>query len=203
MILQISLICASARNVAVSTGPGNDHVNFGGPRNDAGDPNSIVRGHLAVQLGDGNDGLRVGGSDIAHGLSADAGKGNDYVTVVGSRIHGVSSIWTDAGSDHVLFERSFAEFARIGTGRDADQVALVDTAFARVSVNMGAGDDRVMIDGLNARVAWFNGGAGNDTLRVQGENHINHLRVGNFETTSGDADRADVDRYEAISNLFT
>ena len=49
----------------VTAGPGNDRsVNVGGPRSSTDHVNTIIQGGLSVDLGEGDDSLRVGGSLI-------------------------------------------------------------------------------------------------------------------------------------------
>lgn len=171
--------------VSVATGLGNDHVNIGGPQTQVSDMNTVIQGRLLVDLGEGNDSLRIGGSEVEQGLEAHGGMGNDDVAIRASRLGGVSSIGTGAGYDEVTVGGTHAEFLRVQTGDDADQVALVDSAFSGVGVNLGQGSDELVLAGVRAETGYFQGGPGHDALRLNGLNQFGRLRIAGFESAGG------------------
>jgi hypothetical protein len=172
-------------SVAIGAGWGDDDVNIGGPLTSVTDVNTAIHGRLIVELGEGNDSLRVGGSGIGHGMLAYGGIGNDYFAVARSRIGGILGIAAGAGDDNVIIGQTHAAHVRVGTGSGADQLALIDSTFASIAVNTGEGHDEVVVASVSARAAWFHGGPGNDVLQFQGLSHFGRLRISSFETVRG------------------
>jgi Ca2+-binding RTX toxin-like protein len=134
----------------------------------------------------GGDDTFTGGVLAATG-GVDAGSGNDLISFTGTSI-GAGTVAGGAGDDLIDFSNAEAVVAANVTGGDGNDtmdvagifagsfsggagndVLSIGTLGAGASIDMGAGDERVVIDSVGsdtAGVASIFGGDGNDTISV-------------------------------------
>jgi hypothetical protein len=179
---------ASAANVSISTGWGDDHVML---------RDVETEGDLSVRTGQGDDALDL--RNIAAGTLEIATAGGD--DEVAARLNNVTAttaeIRTGRGEDNVEIRDSlFGELTlRLGKGNDRATLLNVEAEDA-LTVFGGDGNDRLALDGVAAAQALLNTGAGNDSIWLT-DSEFDDLRI-NF----GDGN----DRLSAegtVANAFT
>jgi Ca2+-binding RTX toxin-like protein len=124
-----------------------------------------LAGSGVVSGGDGNDNITFTGTDVAAGL-IDGGSGNDIVKftdTLGASI--AAKVVGGDGNDTLDVAGIFAGSFSGGAGND---VVKIGTVAAGASIDLGAGDERIVIAqvGTAAGIATILGGEGNDTISV-------------------------------------
>lgn len=155
-------------------------------RGTAGDDVIVTRGAAAVVAGRGSDRICVTGDNRRRGgTQVDAGPGDDRVRVATTSTHRVQA-FLGAGADvyrggsgrdvvSAEYDRTFIDPAavdvvdRISTGAGADQVR-VGVGVGHVThdvLDLGAGDDTLVVEGLSSPDVRPEGGAGADRLQLR------------------------------------
>ena len=140
-------------------GDGNDSITVNGidvlTRGGAGNDRITVSGtRMDVRSGDGNDTLTLSGRD----MEIDGGEGADVIDVTG-----LTNSWIRMGGDDIL----------IGRGDGADGLRFYVTPGADFSGT--SSNDNIIADGGDSTI---NGGAGNDTLTVDGDTELSSTLIG-------------------------
>ena len=198
------------RNLAVSSGEGNDIVRVGqpdGPIDGPADgpideplppaeevaatpsqdqtPNTAqvrVRGATHIHLGAGEDALNVNDLNTRL-LHVNGGADSDRIVISDTRA-GLVNIHGGRGeaSDTIRVNQTNARVLGIRTGAGDDSVRVTDSAFSLIAAGLGAGNDTLALGGVKARAAFLFGGAGDEDLyRDLGENMIRNQVVRGFE----------------------
>lgn len=147
----------------ISTGGGNDTIRITGSADSA-----------FIYLGDGNDSLTVTGA--ASNLDITAGAGNDALSFFSEATN--VSVSTESGNDTVVFKKQL-----IGTDTgitfdnwlqaSGDTLDATSLSFTNPSIDLGSGNDSLVLGGGTAGPVAINTGSGNDTIQL----------TGSFETT--------------------
>jgi Ca2+-binding RTX toxin-like protein len=154
-------------------GSGNDRVEGG----DGADSVYDYAGNDQIYLGDGNDFLSSdAGSDLI-----DAGAGNDFIEI--QRQDG-------RGGDVVT--------ASAGDGNDIVQLLLY--SLSTVSVDLGAGDDRVWLYGIKSNLT-ITLGSGADIVNTEGVFYSNMAQFGHISIT--DFNQSEGDRLDLQATIGT
>lgn len=166
-----------ADNDTVLSGEGNDTIQLSQRDKDG----HLITGGYLIRSGTGNDALVLWGAG-----TADAGAGHDAVTVLGA-----VQLDAGAGNDRV----QFGDLALVGyppvlepignlTGSYSDLGLGNDTAivYARpTSVDMGYGNDRVMIATASPNLWYLTGGAGGDHFQFTFAWSHGQVRITDFD----------------------
>ncbi|MCF7529362.1 hypothetical protein ACOR62_03080 [Neisseria lisongii] len=188
-------------NGNIITGDGNDHFKIvsgmvGSSTIAAGNGDNQIEigGNMSgnsITTGSGDDHIKIG-KTFANG-SVTTGAGDDQIEIGGNLNHG--TIMTDDGNDTVLIKGGLShggllgentESIRVLTGNGNDDVTIEGQA-VRGLVDLGAGDDTLTLSNTyydsNSKQLQFNGGEGNDTLKlVAGDETYTMRTIKNFET---------------------
>jgi len=161
----------------ISTGAGNDTIRIAGQANDA-----------FIYLGDGNDSLTVSG--IASNLDVKAGAGNDAISFFDTATN--VSVATAGGNDTVVFskqligdDKSITFDAWPQSGDDS-----ISPSFTNPSVDLGSGNDSLILGGGTSGPVAINTGSGNDTVQLKGAfDNTQFILDGRIEGLSTGKDR--------------
>lgn len=172
--------------VLVDTGDGNDHVtmrggvpgpqslavNLGNGLNDAAFINLMIAGPMAVTGGTGTDLIETRIVDVQRLLTINAGDGNNKLRMRSTSAES-GQVTTGQGADQVSIDASgrYTNTLRVRTGSGTDTVSLLSIEAGTIDVDLGAGNDRILLGGdrFHRRLR-FDGGLGVDTVRyVAGE----------------------------------
>lgn len=139
----------------ISTGAGNDTIRITGQANDA-----------FIYLGNGNDSLTVSGT--ASNLDIKAGAGNDAISFFDTATN--VSVATEGGNDTVVFSKQL-----IGEDKSITFDAWpqsgdysISPSFTNPSVDLGSGNDSLILGGGTSGPVAINTGSGNDTIQLKG-----------------------------------
>ena len=170
----------------INMGAGNDKIQIGG---------GLAAGVYTFNLGDGNDILDIARDVVNLAFTnVDAGDGSDLIRV-GSHWDGGGDVKLGQGNDEVIVNGYIAGAKNFDFGADDDTLIVNGkgrtdgiSIFGNTKINMGAGDDTVMLAGdigsdrVHSNVS-VDGGDGNDTLFfTTSDVHTNLKRLLNFET---------------------
>jgi hypothetical protein len=139
-----------------------------------------VRGGAHINLGGGNDEFHADQVKSRFGIVASGGEGDD--TFDASAVQGAAFlVLGDGGLDDVTVDDADVRLLGIHTGADNDTVELRDSTFAAIGVSLGDGNDLLTTANLEAKLAWFAGGDGEDTLDNTVASTFEHSRIAGFE----------------------
>jgi hypothetical protein len=177
------------RGLVANLGDGNDVLRI----NEAS-----FRGNVAINMGEGDDRVSIGVApevteaslttdddadidlpsvQIGQSLLIRTGAGNDTVVINDTRGRGSLGVSTGEGDDTV----------RLGLASEGEEEAELDdevlVSFAHgVALDLGAGADDLFVNQLRAGAFHANGGAGADTMRIDGvKTHVMNVSGGRGE----------------------
>lgn len=147
-------------------------VSLGNGQNDARFINFSIGGPITVTGGAGQDFIETRIVDVQGRLTIDAGDGNNTIRMrATSALSG--QITTGQGVDRVSIDAGgrYTGELRLRTGAGADTVWILGIEVGMIDVDLGAGDDVILLAGGHFhRRTRFDGGVGRDTVRyVAGE----------------------------------
>ncbi|OOF47352.1 hypothetical protein BKK51_00425 [Rodentibacter trehalosifermentans] len=189
---------------------------FGGAGNDSIQVDGNFDGNKTIELGEGNNELRLGygtsgGTDLKKATSFTSGSGDDIISVKGSidTIAGQKQTF-DLGDGNNFIETGgnidtngvftfgkdvdtvsikgglYGGTFNFGAGNDEMTVGTIaKSAVDNVKLNFGEGDDKLIINGTQVNTGYgaIDGGEGNDTIVLKGQNlDLKLSQVINFET---------------------
>lgn len=177
-----------------------DHVFSGLLKVGSGDGNDVVKvldvtsGLVFIETGLNDDLVQLGDSSVrsdatirAALLKIETGAGDDSVEIEDAIVSAwLTKIDTGMGDDRVSVDDLQARAAvEIQTGEGTDAVALRNSAFSWLTVDLGAGDDdQLTIAGSKSRFTRLSGGSGTgDTLSIM-ESDLGFLRHTGFENVT-------------------
>ncbi len=180
-------------DVSLTTGSGNDFVDF---------VDFVVDGDVTMSFGAGDDAVGVGAGEIGGNLVLSLGSGGNQaqaslltvgggILIVGSGSNAVGvgfleadsvTVLTGNNDDYIEMRQVAAGTVTIATSGGADYAILADSAFDLLMVNLGAGNDTLELQGVDVSLlALLIGGRGSDTFNDLGGNDINFLLDLGFE----------------------